>query len=349
MTAAALGDGSSPRPLPVRPRPVTGESTGSYVRRLARANHLRPAYLRRYLASPKDGTIRIELLAAMAGRSPAALEHALADLGPQQGTLPHRGPRASPDRIAARAAIFTAIRRDAAEHGLSHRALADRHGVHRRTVLQALQSPVPAPRKPPPPRTSRLEPFKDLIRDMVQADHDARRTVTSIVRTLVTDHEMTGISYSTVRGYVVSLRGSSRRPRRARRDTVASALPPGPTRRAPAMTWSPAHLAVEQEDLSRLRDLLDAGRDVEDDDGHGWTLLRHAIDVEHDGHVRPGGPLHADVTAFLLARGADPLRPRNGMTIVAEAEIRGHWLAAEIVQAWIGRGRQPAGSEEGPR
>lgn len=348
MTEAAPGDGSSPRPLPFRPRPVTGESTGSYLRRLARANHLRPAYLRRYLASPK-GAISIELLATMAGRSPAALQHALADLSPHQGTLPRQGPRASPDRITARTALFTAIRRDAAEHSLSHRALADRYGVHRRTVLQALRSPVPAPRKPLPPRKSRLEPFKPLIRDMVQADHDGRRTVTSIMHTLVTDHEMTGISYSTVRGYVISLRGISRRPRLASGDTVTTAFPPGPARRSPAMTWSPAHLAVEQEDLPRLRDLLDAGHDIEDDDGHGWTLLRHAIDTEHDGHVQTGGPLHADVTAFLLTRGADPLRPCNGMTVLAEAETRGHWLAAEIMRAWTGRDRRPAESGEGPR
>jgi uncharacterized protein len=100
------------------------------------------------------------------------------------------------------------------------------------------------------------------------------------------------------------------------------------------MTWSPAHLAVEQQDLPRLRDLLDAGHDMEDDDGHGWTLLRHAIDVEHDGHVQAGEPLHADVTAF------------NGVPVFVEAEIRGHWLAAEIMRAWIktgsaGRDHQP--------
>jgi hypothetical protein len=45
-----------------------------------------------------------------------------------------------------------------------------------------------------------------------------------------------------------------------------------------------------------------AGHDVEDDHGHGWTLLR----------------------------------PCNGKTVLAEAEIRGHWLAAEIMRAWIG-------------
>ncbi|WP_424536662.1 ankyrin repeat domain-containing protein [Sphaerisporangium viridialbum] len=115
------------------------------------------------------------------------------------------------------------------------------------------------------------------------------------------------------------------------------------------MQWSPAHLAVEHEDLPRLCELLDAGHDVEDDNGDGWTLLRHAIDTEYDGHVQTGEPLHADVTAFLLTRGADPLRPCNGMPVVVEAEIRGHWLAAEIMKAWIERGRQPASypSEEG--
>jgi hypothetical protein len=105
---------------------------------------------------------------------------------------------------------------------------------------------------------------------------------------------------------------------------------------------SPAHLAVEHQDLPRLRDLLDAGHDVEDDNGDGWTLLRHAIDVEYDGHEQTGLPLHANVTAFLLARGADPLRRCNGMPAVVEAEIRGHWLAAEIIQAWIGRRQNPA-------
>jgi uncharacterized protein len=68
------------------------------------------------------------------------------------------------------------------------------------------------------------------------------------------------------------------------------------------MTWSPAHSAVEMEDLPKLRDLLGAGHDVEDDDGSGWTLLLHAIDIEVDSHDQ-GRLLHVDVTAFLLARG----------------------------------------------
>ncbi|EFL19362.1 ankyrin repeat domain-containing protein [Streptomyces sp. C] len=103
------------------------------------------------------------------------------------------------------------------------------------------------------------------------------------------------------------------------------------------MPWSPGHQAVEQEDLPRLRELLDAGYDVEDDNGDGWTLLRHAIDIEIDSHIQSGESLHVDVTAFLLARGADPLRSTNGVFPAAAAEKRGHWLAAELIRAWATR------------
>ncbi len=42
-----------------------------------------------------------------------------------------------------RVGLFEAIRRDARGEELSVRALAKRYGVHRRTVRQALRSPVP--------------------------------------------------------------------------------------------------------------------------------------------------------------------------------------------------------------
>jgi hypothetical protein len=51
MTGPGYDDGRL-SPLPVRPRPATGEPVSSYVRRLAAANHLRPSYLRGYLAGP---------------------------------------------------------------------------------------------------------------------------------------------------------------------------------------------------------------------------------------------------------------------------------------------------------
>jgi len=48
-------------------------------------------------------------------------------------------------------------------------------------------------------------------------------------------------------------------------------------------------------------------------------LLRYAIDVEHDGRVQAGGPLRADVTAFLLAPGALPHGSGSRVPVVVEA------------------------------
>jgi uncharacterized protein len=331
-TAPGSTAGPGPRPLPIRLRPVPGESELSYIRRLARANHLRPGYLRGYLKDPgKDNGIRLDWLAVLAGRPVASLEYAFASLGARQGRQPPGSRPAGPSsRKPARAALFTIIRRDAYAGGLSIRALADRHGVGRRVVLQALKSPIPPPRKRLPARKSRLDPFKDAIEGMLLEEHNAppgqRQTVKTIMDRLAAEHGMTGISYSIVRGYVADRRGI--RPRL-----------PEPARRSAARSWSPAHLAVEHKDLPRLRDLLDAGHDVEDDNGGEWTLLRHAIDVEYDGYLQSGAPLHADVTMFLLARGADPTRRGpGGMPTVTEAETRGHWLAAEVMRAWIERG-----------
>jgi hypothetical protein len=57
---------------------------------------------------------------------------------------------------------------------------------------------------------------------------------------------------------------------------------------------------------------------VEGDAGDGWTLLRHAIDIEVDSFDQ-GDSLHVDVTALLISRRADPERvrlelQRSGMT-----------------------------------
>jgi len=100
---------------------------------------------------------------------------------------------------------------------------------------------------------------------------------------------------------------------------------------------SPAHQAVELEDLEKLRDLLDAGADP-NEEHHGLTLLHHAIDIEADSHTQTGDPLHVDTTAYLLARGADPTRRSGGGSGVSAehyAFTRGHWLASSIIDAWI--------------
>lgn len=50
--------------------------------------------------------------------------------------------------MGLRVELFAAIRGDARVEGLSIREFARRHGVHRRTVRQALASATPPPRKP---------------------------------------------------------------------------------------------------------------------------------------------------------------------------------------------------------
>ncbi|GAA1618336.1 hypothetical protein [Actinoplanes couchii] len=65
------------------------------------------------------------------------------------------------------------------------------------------------------------------------------------------------------------------------------------------------------------------------------TLLIHAVDGEGDGAVQTGTPAHVDMTAFLLARGADPhAAMHDGGTALSLARRYGHWLAVELLEAW---------------
>ena len=54
--------------------------------------------------------------------------------------------------------LFERIRIDHRKEGLSVRALARRHNVHRRTVRQALASALPPPRATPPRPAPKLDP-----------------------------------------------------------------------------------------------------------------------------------------------------------------------------------------------
>ncbi|AVT31295.1 IS21 family transposase [Plantactinospora sp. BC1] len=102
--------------------------------------------------------------------------------------------------------LFEAIRRDARREELSIRALAERHGVHRRTVRQALASAVPVPRKPRVAQAPKLDPVRSVIDQMLVADLTAprkqRHTARRIHARLVEEHGAHGLSYSTVRDYV---------------------------------------------------------------------------------------------------------------------------------------------------
>ena len=109
-------------------------------------------------------------------------------------------------RVRSRVEQFADIRRDHRVDGLSIRALADKHHVHRRTVRQALESAIPPPRRAPQRVAPRLEPFKTTIDAMLRSDLDApkkqRHTARRVLARLVDEHDAMGLSYSTVRDYV---------------------------------------------------------------------------------------------------------------------------------------------------
>jgi transposase len=103
--------------------------------------------------------------------------------------------------------LYAAIRRDA-RAGLSGRALERKHNVGRRTVAKALASAWPEPRKTPPPRPSKLDPFKPAIDEILRTDLDAprkqRHTVKRIFDRLIDEHTMIDVSYQVVRAYIAA-------------------------------------------------------------------------------------------------------------------------------------------------
>ena len=117
-----------------------------------------------------------------------------------------RGPGMGSTRVE----LFEAIRRDARRESLSVRALADRHGVHRRTVRAALASAVPPPRKPRKAVAPKLDPAKPLIDAMLREDLTAHRkqhhTARRVLARLVDEHGLDELTYSSVRDYVARRR-----------------------------------------------------------------------------------------------------------------------------------------------
>lgn len=88
---------------------------------------------------------------------------------------------------------FEQIRRDRDREGLSIRALAERHGVHRRAVRQALLSPLPPAKRAAVGRPApKLGPFRAVIDEWLEADRVAprkqRHTAKRIHQRLVDEH-----------------------------------------------------------------------------------------------------------------------------------------------------------------
>jgi hypothetical protein len=195
MTASPL----APLPVPVRPR--HGETAASYIRRLARANHLRPSYLRSLLCSHPQSGVRADQLAAVSGRTARALEHTLAGLGQRPGSGPPQILRPPNLRQAAQPGTLAGIRRDAAaDPAVPVRQLAARHRVPRRTVLQALTPPGAPPGTPHPPWPAPpLAPLRPLI-DTWLAEKPSM-PAHQIWERLLDEHDAE-ISYLSVNAYV---------------------------------------------------------------------------------------------------------------------------------------------------
>jgi transposase len=110
--------------------------------------------------------------------------------------------------MGSRVEQFEQIRRDRDRdrEGLSIRGLAMRHGVHRRTVKQALLSPVPPVKRAPVGRSApKLGAYRVVIDGWLEADRVAprkqRHTARRIHRRLVDEHGP-DVAESTVRQYV---------------------------------------------------------------------------------------------------------------------------------------------------
>jgi len=108
--------------------------------------------------------------------------------------------------MGSRVELFEQIRRDRDREGLSIRGLAERHGVHRRAVRQALVSPVPPAKRSPSSRPApRLGAYRALIDAWLEADREAprkqRHTAKRIWRRLVDEHGA-DVAETTVRDYV---------------------------------------------------------------------------------------------------------------------------------------------------
>jgi transposase len=111
--------------------------------------------------------------------------------------------------MRSRVELFESIRRDGRLEGMSIRALAKKHHVHRRTVRQALMSAVPPQRKPVERPSPALAAWKPLIQAWVTADEampkKQRHTAHRIWERLVAEHGAK-VGESTVRKYVARLR-----------------------------------------------------------------------------------------------------------------------------------------------
>src|SRR5207247_2495781 len=105
--------------------------------------------------------------------------------------------------------LYERIRRDSRLEGLSIRALAQRHRVHRRTVREALASAVSPERKVPEREAPVMGPYQDLVRRWLLEDAQAprkQRHTAHRVWVRLRDECGATVGESTVRAFVAEVR-----------------------------------------------------------------------------------------------------------------------------------------------
>jgi hypothetical protein len=197
-----------PRRLPIQVALRPGENPDSFVRRLAIANHLRPSYLRIYLADPPGhlGSIQIWRLAAVTGRTEEELTRVLPGLQPSTPSKPP--PRRETRQIDLQAAI-----RRAAEQDEDVRRLSEHFGLRRPTVIKALTGQDPTTARfghRRPQHNPVLQDVTEHLDHLIAANPDA--TIWSIWKKLSQERHTTA-SYGTVRDYVNRVRAHPTDPR----------------------------------------------------------------------------------------------------------------------------------------
>jgi hypothetical protein len=108
-----------------------------------------------------------------------------------------------------RVELFAAIRFDRQRHRMPIRALARKYDVHRRTVRQAIASPVPPDRKVParsaPVRAAVAGWIDEMLREDLAAPRKQRHTARRVFERLADEHDAQ-VSYSYVAKYVARRR-----------------------------------------------------------------------------------------------------------------------------------------------
>ncbi|MFJ8358352.1 hypothetical protein [Streptomyces sp. NPDC093984] len=212
--------GASLQQLPVPVAPRLGENTDSYIRRLARANHLKPSYLHTFLSGPPFwfGKPRLDRLSTVSGRTPEVLHRALVDASSPRlryKPMPGRFERKCRDQLPRY--VEHQIQQQAMEGAVPLRTLAHRHGVSKRLVHYFLDNP-PQPFEERPVRgPAVITRFQHLIDPLIASGLNTREIWCELM-----DTHNTSISYGTLNGDMGKKRKEDRR-REARNARITAA------------------------------------------------------------------------------------------------------------------------------